>query len=211
MAQRRLRHIPGQQKFLARCVEAETSAANIMRLVYGSVGRDLHVRLNPHVIRLLEHEEETVRCDALAFIGFNSHRAPVWQIEFTHEVFWRVVDLSRSKSAEERAWAVYALTDMRNRDPAAVRARIFELAEDKSADVRWRLPQVLGDQLERPDVQALLAKLLRDESALVRYFTIITLGPEKHVEELRALAAGSNKQVAEYAAGQLRKVSPKKP
>jgi hypothetical protein len=135
----------------------------------------------------------------------------MWQIKFTDEVFSRVVELTRSKSAEERAWAVYALTDMRKRDPAAVRTRVFELAKDESADVRWRLPLALADQLERPDVQALLVKLLRDESAWVHYFTIVALGPENHVEELRALAAGPDKRVAEFAAGQLHKLSRKEP
>jgi hypothetical protein len=48
---------------------------------------------------------------------------------------------------------------------------------------------------------------LRDESASVRYFTILQLGPRKHVKELRAIAAGRDRKAARYAASTLKRIA----
>ncbi len=201
----------GEEDFLEKCAESETCAENIMRLVCGWNGADLNRRLNPHLLRLLDHPDESVRTAALFFIGSNSHIAPMWQIAFVDRVFARVLELSHSHGAAERAAAVDALTDLRARDPEAVRKRMLELADDPSLDVRWRIPDALASQLDRADVQALLARLLRDESAIVRYFTILTLGPDKHIEQLRDLATGPDAKIAGWAAEQIKMRETKEP
>ena len=206
LAQHRLEDAPDQKEFLARLMETETSASNIMRRLYGSNGKGLSDRLDPHLRRLLHHEDAEVRRSALGFVGSNSGRAKMWQFEFSDAVFARVMVLTRSGEPKERASAVYALTDLRARDPAAVRERAIELANDMADDVRWRVPALLADELDHPEAQAVLARLLRDDSPAVRYFTILKLGPEKHVKELRELAAGPDAQYADWAEKKLRQI-----
>jgi len=53
------------------------------------------------------------------------------------------------------------------------------LAIYREEDVRCRIAWGLTDQLEREDVQAVIADLLKDPSPLVRYMTILAVGPEK--------------------------------
>ncbi len=201
----------GQEAFLSRCLKSETCLGNLLRPLYGGNGEGFHDRFNPHVLRLLGHKDEKVRCEALAFIGFNSHRAPMWQITFTEKVVRRVFELSRSRSIKERANAVYALADLRSYDPKAIRERMIELVKDESEDVRWRIPGALANQLDRADVQAALAQLMRDKSATVRYFTILELGPEKHLTELRALASGPDKKIAQWAAERILQLPAQEP
>jgi len=87
-----------------------------------------------------------------------------------------------------------------------------ELADDPSSSVRKVVPLgVRDDDLERPEVQVVLARLLKDESPLVRYRAIVKLGPEKHTDELRELASGSDQYVAELAKRRLRQLDQKGP
>lgn len=208
-AQQRLERYAAESPFLDQCLEHETAAFNILRLLRRHDYNTLSQRFEPYMLRLLNHKEETVRHDALLFIGSNPNSAPMWQVDFDRKAFNRVMELSRSPSQAERADAVYALAAMKRIDPAALRARMAELVTDSSADVRWRVPDVLHDQLDRDDVRALFDRLLHDPAPLVRYFTILTLGPEKHVPELEAIAADHDKQAAEFAAEKLTEIRAK--
>ena len=209
-AQECLRGFDNQEEFLAKCIESETCLDNLLRPLYDGNGQGFHDRFNPHVLRLLNHKEEEVRCNALGFIGFNSHRAPMWQIRFDDKVFQRVLELSRSKNISDRNIAVCALADFRSREPEAVRKRMIELATDESENVRWQIPGTLIDQMDREDVRTAMAQLLRDKAPIVRYFTIAALGPDKYMKELEELASGSDKQIAQWAAERLQGLKSKK-
>lgn len=202
-AQGILRRYAGQREFLADLVKTETSANNVMTLL-NYLDRSTYLeKMNRHVLRILSDENEGVRKRALLFVGFNSNRAPMWQFDFSDEVCRRVLELSYSPNASERAAAVSALDDLHDYAPEILRRRLLELARDSTDDVRWRIPLALRPYMAQSDVQEALARLLEDESPLVRYFTILVLGPEKHREQLRALAAGPDKVAAELAAGHL--------
>jgi hypothetical protein len=198
-AQECLEGLGEHEAFLKECIETETCLDNIMRPLYGQGGPAFFERLNPHVIRLLASNDKDVRRAALGFIGFNRLRAEMWQINFSSQVFQRVMELSRSEIGEERASAVSALGELRNQDPVARRKRLVEMVSDESEDVRWRIPLALADQLEHEDVGAAMERLLRDKSAVVRYFTILELGAEHHVRELEELANGTDRKIAEWA------------
>jgi HEAT repeat protein len=148
---------------------------------------------------LLKDVNYEVRDGALLFIGFNSNRAPMWQIDFDRSIFDATVELTTSESAKERAAAAYALMEMRKLDMRRSRESFLQMAEDDSEDVRWRIAWGLTDQLEREDVQAVIADLLKDPSPLVRYMTILVVGPEKYLDELKALAQGTYSKVAAQA------------
>jgi hypothetical protein len=199
-AQQRLLYWPGQRPFLARCAETETCLSNIMELVYDADQSEFHRRMHFHVRRLLADPDEAVRHDALLHIESTSHMAPMWQIPYPDDVFRRVLELSHSSSAKERAAAVSVLTDLRKQHPNIVRERMKELAFDPSEDVRWRIIYALADQLDDPRVKPVLQQLLRDSSDEVRYFTILKLGPGNYVPELRAIAARYHPKAAEWAA-----------
>lgn len=208
-AQNRLFSLEGQRAFLVKCLEEETVPNHIMSLLRHFDRSTYRQRMNSRVLALLRHEDAKVRRLALFCVGFNSNRAPMWQFSFGRQVLAETLRLSRSSSAKERGSAAYALNDLRQRYPDAVRKRMLELVEDPSADVRWRIPSALRDQIERPEVQAAMDRLLSDASPLVQYFTILALGPEKHVEQLRRLASGSDKQAAEFATGKLKQLARK--
>ncbi|MBC8874173.1 MAG: HEAT repeat domain-containing protein [Planctomycetes bacterium] len=216
-AQDRLACYDDQRAFLGECLERDTSAANVMRLLYHLDRSTYRQRMSSHILHLLCHDEQAVRRSALVFVGSNSDSAPMWQFNFSGQVLARVLELSRSPSAVERGSAVSALTELRKQYHLrkqysdAIRNRMFKLADDPSADVRWRVPLALRDEIERPDVHAVLADLLQDESPLVRYFAILAMGPNKHMDELRELASNADKKVAEYATGQLKNLERKRP
>ncbi len=192
-AQRTLMDQPGQGEFLAHCAEVETSAGNIMRIV--GTGR-----LNPHLMRLLNHADPQARRSALLNIGFNSRRAKVWQVEYSDRVVDRVFDLSHSAIESDRAGAVYALDDLQSRYPERVRSRMLEMAGDPAEDVRWRVAAALGDVQDQLAVREVLEELLHDESTTVRYFAISSLGVEEHIDELRKIAADDEPSYARDAA-----------
>jgi len=80
------------------------------------------------------------------------------------------------------------------------------MVNDPSEDVRWRIPGVLRDQQDHPEAQRLLRLLLADSSAMVQYFTIIELGPERHVQQLEKIAKGRDRKAAEFAARKLKQL-----
>lgn len=197
-AQRKLMDQPGQEAFLAHCAEVETSAENIMWLV-GS-GPGLSGRLNPHLLRLLNHDDPQARRSALLNIGSNSHRAVVWQVPYSDNIVDWVFELSRSAVESDRAGAAYALDDLQSRYPERVRSRMLEMADDPAEDVRWRVAAALGEVRDRPEVRKVLEELLHDESTTVRYSAVSSLGVEEHIEELREIAAADEPNYARDAA-----------
>lgn len=204
-AQRYLKGSGIHKKFLDECVESETYANNIMHMVGAN-------RMNPHLLRLLKHEDEKVRVLTLVCISGNNNpaRAPMWKITFNSQVFTRTMKLSYSDSAKERSAAVAALAALRKHDPQAIRERMIELADDTSSDVRWRIPRMLSHHKDRADVRKVLSKLLKDKSALVRFFTILELGPEEHIAELEAIAGEPDSKVAKWAKSKLKQIANKK-
>ena len=62
------------------------------------------------------------------------------------------------------------------------------------------MPAGLIDQIERRDVRDAMEALRKDEVSMVRYFTILALGPAKHQKELKELAQGPDRKIAAWAA-----------
>ena len=134
-------------------------------------------------------------------------KAPMLQIDFDRSIFDATVELTTSESAKERAAAEYALTEICKLDMRRSRESFLQMAEDESEDVRWRIAWGLKDQFEREDVQAVIAELLKDPSPLVRYMTILAVGPEKYLKELKALAKGTDPKVSAWASEKLKQLS----
>jgi HEAT repeat protein len=175
-----------------------------MRLMRYKVPLDeFNERFVARLRALLSHPDPNVRHDALLFVGANSNRAPMWRFTFDETLLDLVLESTRSPSAQERSDAAYALTDIRQLDLDRSREAFLRLATDTSADVRWRVGFGLSEQLDREDVQAVIAALLRDDDPGVRYMTILAVGPEKHVQELQELARCANRQIAGWAAEKL--------
>jgi HEAT repeat protein len=216
-AQHRLSSFPEQRAFLTECLAAETSAWNLMKLLYHLDRSQYRRETSERIAALLCHAEPEVRKNALDFVGFNSNRAAMWQIDFHIDVLQQVLALSRSDSAAERSSAVYALSDLdkqshlRTQKPGAIRARLIELADDPSADVRWRVAWALRVHAEDREGRAALVRLLRDESPRVRYFAILASGAEDHIGELRELAECSDAEVAAFSASKLRQLERRQP
>jgi hypothetical protein len=207
MAIQRLQRFPEYHEFLDGRIDVETSPEILMRLVYRTEKAEFSKQLNALLLKLLKDVNCEVRHRALLFIGFNSNRAPMWQIDFDSSIFDATVELTTSESAKERAAAAYALTEIRKLDMRRSRESFLQMAEDDSEDVRWRIAWGLTDQLGREDVQAVIADLLKDPSPLVRYMTILAVGPEKHLKELKALAQGTDPKVSTWASEKLKQLS----
>jgi len=158
------------------------------------------------IYSLLMHRDENVRRDALLFIGFNGSRAPMWRFTYDKKIFDQVIELAKSESAKERSDAAYALTGIRVLDLDDSRRAFLRMATDPSSDVRWRVAFGLKEQLERADVQQVIAALLEDKVPSVRYMTILAVGPEKHVKELEQLTECGDLQVAEWATAKLKQI-----
>ncbi len=204
LAVERLRDYPDSRLFLINRTEAETSPEVLMRLMHDQVSRDeFNERFVARLCSLLSHPEPDVRHDALLFVGFNSGRAAVWQFTFDARVFDLVLNSTRSPLAQERADAAYALTDIRDLDLDRSRKAFLRLANDPSSEVRWRVASGLVGHLQREDVKSVIEALLQDDVTLVRYMTILAVGPENHAEELRVLRKCEDRQVAGWAAEKL--------
>jgi hypothetical protein len=207
LAVQRLRDYPEARGFLADRVELETSPDVLMHLMRDQTPLDQFNQLFVRRLHsLLNHPDESVRRDALVFVGFNSNRGPMWQFTFDATVLDRVVESTRSQSAEERFDAAYALTDIRRLDLDRSREAFLRLAKDTSSDVRWRVGFGLSDQLDREDVKPVIAALLQDDDPGVRYMTVLAVGAEKHIKELQELAQCPNKQVANWAVEKLKQL-----
>jgi HEAT repeats len=207
MAIERLQRFPEYHEFISGRVDVETSPPILMRLMYRTEKAEFSKQLNPLLLKLLKGVNCEVRHEALLFIGFNSNRAPMWQIDFDRSIFDATAELTSSESAKERAAAAYALTEIRKLDIRRSRESFLQMAEDDSEDVRWRIAWGLTDQLEREDVKTVIADLLKDPSPLVRYMTILAVGPEKHLKELKALAQGTDPKVSAWASEKLKQLS----
>lgn len=207
MAIQRLQRFPEYHEFLVGRIDVETSPEILMRLVYRTEKAEFSKQLNPLLVKLLKDVNCEVRHRALLFIGSNSKSAPMWQIDFDRSIFDATVELTTSDSAKERAAAAYALTEIRKLDMRRSRESFLQMAEDDSEDVRWRIAWGLTDQLGREEVQAVIADLLKDPSPLVRYMTILAMGPEKYLEELKALAKGTDPKVSKWASEKLKQLS----
>ncbi len=206
-ADQKLGDFPQERQFLAKRVELETSPGILMRLMQQAQECEgFNQRFVARLYSLLMHRDENVRRDALLFIGFNGSRAPMWRFTYDKKIFDRVIELAQSGSAKERSDAAYALTEIRVLDPDDSRGAFLRLATDPSKDVRWRVAFGLKDQLERADVQHVIASLLEDKVPSVRYMTILAVGPEKHVKELEQLAQCGDRQVAEWATAKLTQI-----
>lgn len=207
-ADRRLREFPGTAKFLAERETNETSAVVLLQLLRDHyVGDEFKNQFLARFLPLLTHPDENVRDEALLFIGFNSHRAPMWQIPFGAEVFDQVIVSTQAKSAKERAAAAYALTDIRQIDKDRSREAFLHLVNDVDQDVRWRIAWGLSDQLGREDVKRVIAVLLKDRSLSVRYETILAGGAQRFIPELEELSKGPDPRVAQSAAQKLNQLA----
>ena len=200
----------GQAEFLTQCIEAETCPDNFMRLIYGNGSwqdrTECYKEMNKHLLRLLHDKQAKIRSEALSFIGSDSYRAEMWQIKFSREVFDQVLQLSRSEHSSDRNLSVSPLRELRNHDPDTVFKRLVQMARDNSENVRWQIPQALHDHRGQAEVESLLGALVKDRSPLVRYFTILEVGPKNYANELRELAQCKDKKVAGFAADKLREL-----
>src|SRR6266699_1444114 len=168
-----LANFPQERHFLAKRVELETSPDILMRLMQPTQEKaEFNLHFVARLYSLLMHRDENVRRDALLFIGFNGSRAPIWRFTYDKRIFDRVIELAQSGSAKERSDAAYALTEIRVLDLDDSRRAFLRLATDPSKDVRWRGAFGLKEQLERADVQHVIAALLQDKVPSVRYMTI---------------------------------------
>lgn len=209
-AQSRLRWVPTEKAFLARCVKEETSLSNILSLVNCPDKEEFNRRMEAHALRLLAHPELEVRARTMSSIGANYLSAPACRFSLSSKVFDRALELTHSRNSRERDYALFALTELRHHDREAIRKRVADLMDDEAEEVRARICWVISDQQDRSDIQALYARLLRDKSATVRISAIWNLGLEKHVEELKEIAAGADKEAAESAASMLAIVKARK-
>ena len=202
----RLEGFPEAREFLDGRIRNETSADVQLMLLWSPDMAAFSSRINKKFTELLNNQDEVVRRDALSLIGFNSNHSPMWRIEYDKNVFDRVLELTNSESEKERGIAVYALSDIRKIDTDRSREAFIRLAKDRSVEIRWRLAAPLVKQAKREDVGIVLKALLKDESSLVRYFTINALGAEKHVPELKILEQDTDPNVARFAAGRLKRL-----
>jgi HEAT repeat protein len=83
---------------------------------------------------------------------------------------------------------------------------MFDLAHDPAVEVRRRVAYSLTVDRDRPDARETLERLLRDQSASVRFNAIFALGAEHHIDELRRLAAGPDRRVARMAQERLDRI-----
>jgi hypothetical protein len=123
---------PESHEFLVGRIDVETSPEILMRLVYRTEKAEFSKQLNLLLLKLLKEVNCEVRDGALSFIGFNSYRAPMRQIDFDRSIFDATVELTTTESAKERAAAAYALTEIRKLDMRRSRESFLQMAEDDS-------------------------------------------------------------------------------
>lgn len=206
LAVEQLQQLSGFHDFLAQRATEETSLDVVLQLVRD--GGDYESAMNDAAARLLDRKEESIRRDALDFIGFNSQRAPMLRVHFDRSIFGRVVRLSTSKSSAERACVANALGDrlFQADAPAEARATLLKLTTDPEADVRWRAINGLSAQRADPTVQAAIKRLLHDRSPEVVSFTILADGPVRHRAELEVLTNCADRQIAQWAREKLTQI-----
>lgn len=204
-----LASFPGIGKFLEVRLSKEKSPFILMGLLHQKdlYGEGFDSRFLPRFLPLLSDRDESVRDEALDFIGCTSIWAEMLKINFGRDVLDKVIRATRSPSAKERFEAVFALDCIRHLDPDLSRQALLRLVNDPDEDVRWRLGFCLADQYDRPDVKQAIAALVKDKSPLVRFETILAIGDEKFLPELQELARGADTQIAKSASEQLNLVA----
>ncbi len=204
-----LAHFPGTEEFLDTRFTREKSAFLLMSLIEerGVWGEAFNGRFLPRFVDLLSDPDETVRDEALDFIGCNSIWAEARQVPFGRDVFDKALKATRSDSAKERFEAVFALAYIGHLVPDASREAFLRLVNDPDETVRWRLGFCFVGQYERDDVKHAIAALVNDKSPLVRYLTILAVGPNNYVPQLQELAQDSRTQVAEWASEKLKQIA----
>jgi hypothetical protein len=203
-----LAHFPPARDFLDKRFSVEKYPFWLMNMLHDQDiwGNDFDRKFVPRLSALLDDLDETVRIDALDFIGCNKGWAGMFQVSFGQIVFDKVITLTRSRSANERDMALFALDYVRDTNPEASRQALFRLAIDVDENVRWRVGYCLADQQDRADVKKTLEALLHDKSPRVRMDTVIALGQEKHVPELLELAKCLDADVAKWASDALQRL-----
>jgi hypothetical protein len=206
-----LQHFPGTEKFLDERYASEKSAFLLMNLLHGRDmwGKEFDHKFQARLTELLNDPEEPVRIEGLDFIGCNVVWADMYKVSFERKIFDQVIAATKSKSANERFEAVFALDYIRHLDTNASRQTFLGLVKDPDKNVRWRLGFCLADQKDLPDVKGALAALLKDKSPRVIIETIFALGPEKYMPQLQELAHGPDAHVADEAAAQLKWIAEK--
>jgi hypothetical protein len=204
-----LANFPGTEKFLDERFAIEKSPFILMGLLHRKdlYGESFDARFLPRFLPLLSDPDESVRDEALDFIGCTSIWAEMLRIPFGRDVFDKVVQATRAQSAKERFEAVFALDCIRHLDPDLSRQALIRLVNDPDAEVRWRLGFCLADQYDRSDVKLAIAALVKDKSPLVRFETIVAIGAEKFLPQLQELARGPDAQVAESASEKLKQIA----
>jgi hypothetical protein len=207
-ADEKLSGFPGTKQFLAGRLANETSPDVILELLRDrNVGNKLNDRFLELFVPLLSNPEEKVREDALIFVEWNSHRAPMLQFSFGMDVFDRVIASTQAKSAKERWAAAGALTEIRQLDANRSREAFLNLANDPDEDVRSNVAAGLAGQYERDDVKQTIANLLKDKSPVVKFMTILAAGPQKYIPELEALSKGPDLVTADLATQKLKELA----
>jgi hypothetical protein len=209
IADEQLQQLPEFHDFLAQRAREETSLNVIMTLVYVSNGDGFESAMDDAARRLLARKEQSIRSDALGFIGFNSNDAPMYKVHFSRAVFDRVVQLSTSKSSAERADVADAMGDpmFQAIAPAASRTTLLKLTSDADAKVRVNAIFGLSTQRADPAVQAAIKRLLHDQSPEVVYFTILADGPARHRSELESLAKCADREISQFAREKLAQIA----
>jgi len=108
------RLLPENREFLLSLIPTEKSAGVALRLLHSTerlrIGepskRD--ERFNEELLRLLADPDIKVRRDALTDIGWNWHKAEVFQVRFGAKVSQRVEELRKSDDDEEKRLANWA-------------------------------------------------------------------------------------------------------
>jgi HEAT repeat protein len=202
-----LAHFPNAREFLHERFSVEKYPFCLMNMLHDQEiwGNDFDRKFVPRLSTLLDDPDETVRVDALDFIGCNKGWAGMFQVSFGQNIFDKVITLARSRSANERYMALFALDYVGETNPEASRQALFRLATDVDENVRWRVGFCLADQQDRADVKKTLDALLHDKSPRVRLETVFALGWEKHPAELRELAKCPDADVAKSATDTLKR------
>jgi hypothetical protein len=106
-----LASFPGIGKFLEVRLSKEKSPFILMGLLHQKdlYGEGFDSRFLPRFLPLLSDRDESVRDEALDFIGCTSIWAEMLKINFGRDVLDKVIRATRSPSAKERFEAVFAL------------------------------------------------------------------------------------------------------
>ncbi len=203
-----LRHFPGTEKFLDERVAREKSAFLLMNLLHGRDiwGKEFDRKFQDRLTELLSDPEESVRTEGLDFIGCSEGWADMYKVSFKRKIFEQVIAATKSQSAKERFEAIFALAYVKHLAPEASREALLRLVNDPDENVRWRLGFCLAGQYQRKEVKRVIATLISDKSPMVRYMTILAVGPKKYVPQLREIAHGPATPAAEWASEKLHQI-----